>query len=113
MANREITKSANAYRVSIFIGGMHDDVVAACRKFCDIVGLCVTVTPLTYVFTNGEEYGVEVGLINYARFPKDHSDIWNTALVLAEHLKIELQQGSYTVQDDERSVFKSTRDEDQ
>lgn len=108
-----ITKQARAYAVRIFIGGDPDEAAVWCRTFCDKVGLCVTVTPTEYVFSGGSEKGVIVELINYARFPKDKRDIWGTALSLAFTLKDKLQQGSFTVQDDTRSEFWSSRDEDQ
>lgn len=111
--NREIQKEARAYKVEIFIGGTHDEAVKICREFCDKVGLCVTVTPLSFVYRGGECYGLAIGLINYARFPKGRCHIWQTAVDLAYKLKEGLGQGSFTVQDDERSVFLSTRDEDQ
>ena len=39
------------------------------RGYCDSVGLCVTVTPINFIYTNGDEPGLAVGLINYPRFP--------------------------------------------
>ena len=112
--NREIQKEARAYKVEIFIGC--DDVRDAhliCEDFCTDVGLCVTVTPTVFTYRNGRCDGVIIGLINYARFPKGSCHIFQTAVDLAYKLKQGLTQGSFTVQDDERSIFISTRDEDQ
>lgn len=63
--------SAPSCPVSIFIAGDFDEARDLCRAFCDEEGLCVTVTPTTYVYTGGEEDGVIVGLINYPRDLKD------------------------------------------
>ena len=111
--NREIVKSAPAYKVEIFIAGMMEPASQICRSFCDEVGLCVTVTPISYVYTGGEEYGVIIGLINYPRFPKSQDEIYRTALKLARKLRSELGQGSFTIQDHKEAVFYSIRDEDQ
>ncbi len=112
--NREIQKESVAYAVSIFIGC--DDVRDAqliCEDYCTDVGLCVTVTETTFCYRDGRCPGVIIGLINYARYPKGRVEIFQTAADLAYKLKHGLRQGSFTVQDDERSVFVSDRDEDQ
>lgn len=76
-------------------------------------GLCVTVTPTTYAFTGGTCEGVIVGLINYGRFPThNYMEIWEQAYSLAMFLKERLGQGSFTLQDNYRSYFYSTRPED-
>lgn len=114
--NVEILRESTAYKVEIFIGCDDDDFEVAqlaCEDYCTDVGLCVTVTPTIYCYRNGRCMGLIVGLINYARFPKPHVEIWQQAVDLAYVLKRRLGQGSFTVQDGTRSVFVSTRDEDQ
>jgi len=111
--NKQIVKNAPTYKVEIFIGGDYGQALDACEEFCTIVGLCVTVEKTCYVFRGGRENGIRVGLINYARFPKDEIRLWQTAEELANHLKVRLSQGSFTIQDHEDSFFISTRDEDQ
>lgn len=112
---KEVHKWADSYEVKIFIG--RDDrgwsaVTDLCEKFCTMVGLCVTVTPTQYAYSGGSCDGVIVGLINYARFPKSREEIWDTAERLAQYLKDEMNQGSFTVQDDKFTYFHSTRKED-
>lgn len=111
--NRTIWKWTDAYKVEIFIGGNYLDALYICQEYCDKVGLCVTVDPTDFVYSGGSCVGVRIGLINYARFPSKRDIIWDKAEALAELLKEELDQGSYTVQDPIRSMFVSTRDEDQ
>lgn len=110
--NKLIHKSAKAYKVEVFIAGDLVKATEICQRFCDR-GLCVTIEPTNYVFTGGQEMGVRVGLINYARFPKDFGLVWDTAEELGFALKDGLGQGSFTIQDHECSSFFSTRDEDQ
>ena len=63
-----------------------EPALAICQSYCDSVGLCVTVTPTIFVYTNGNEHGCLVGLINYPRFPSDESEILKHALTLAKLL---------------------------
>ncbi len=111
--NREIRKETSAYKVEIFIGGDYKKAAYLCGLFCTSIGLCVTIEPTIYVYRGGACDGVRIGIINYARFPKPSSEIWFLACDLASLLKQYLDQGSYTVQDHEDSLFVSTRDEDQ
>ncbi len=102
----------HAYKIEIFIAGDIKTAEDICQKYCDDTGFCVTVEPTNYVFTNGNERGVRVGIINYARFPNDQSKIFELAIVLGDLLLGGLGQGSYTVQDHIRSVMRSIRPTD-
>ena len=53
------------------------------QEYVDAVGLCVTVTPTEYIYKNGREKGVTVGLINYPRFPSTEPFIKEQAIELA------------------------------
>lgn len=80
-------------------GPTHDEseVLQICREYCDEVGLCVTITPTTFVYPNGVEPGVAVGLINYPRFPKHDTTIEKHALKLARILMTRLGQHRISV----------------
>jgi hypothetical protein len=71
--------------------------VRIARIYADEVGLCVTVTRTTFVYTEGDEPGVIVGLINYPRFPSEPVDIRAHALALAERLQRGLSQHRVSV----------------
>lgn len=107
-----IHKVAPAHRVSIFIAGDWLRAEQICRAYCDEIGLCVTVTPTHYIYKDGQEQGVVVGLINYPRFPSEPSAIWDKAERLAMLLKVGLEQGSFTIQDSGRAEFFSWRPQD-
>jgi hypothetical protein len=102
-----------SWPVSIFIAGDHEAATRICREFCNEIGLCVTVTPTTYVYTGGEEEGVIVGLINYPRFPALPHEINEVAEQLALRLKDGLGQGSFTIQDPHSARWRSWRPGDQ
>lgn len=91
-------KTVRTFTVSIYVGSRegrtgdpkpnwHSNVYDVCQKFCDAVGLCVTIKPLDFIYTNGREIGWEIGLINYPRFPRPHTDILDTGLELARLLQ--------------------------
>lgn len=101
-----------SYPVSIFIAGRASDIEDQCRTYCDEVGLCVTCTPTCFVYTHGEDEGYIAGLINYPRFPSTPEAIWAHAEALAERLRTEADQQSYTIQAPDKTVWFSHRAED-
>jgi hypothetical protein len=105
------TENAPSFPVSIFIGGDHTSALEACQAHCDEVGLCVTVTPTTYVYTQGAEAGVIVGLINYPRFPSEPLLIEAKAVELGTKLREALGQESFTVQTPTTTTWFSWRAE--
>lgn len=102
-------ETTSSYPVSIFIAGRASDIEDQCRSYADEVGFCVTATPTTYIYRDGEEEGYIIGLINYPRFPSSPEAIWNHAETLAERLRIEAGQESYTIQAPDKTVWFSWR----
>ncbi len=85
---------APSYPNSIFIAGRLWRADQVCRQYCDETGFCVTTTRTLYIYTNGQEPGVIVGLINYPRFPNTPEQLWERAETLAERLRVALEQES-------------------
>jgi hypothetical protein len=98
-----IVETCPSYPITIFVAGDPDEARSACAAFCDHVGFCVTVTPTTYVYTNGAEPGVAVGLINYPRFPLEAEDLLQAAESLAWHLVGVLEQRSCSIETPEQT----------
>lgn len=88
---------AETIRFDIFIAGDLAHAKQACREYCFDVGLCVTVEPVDFIYTGGEESGVRVGLINYPRFPTTEEALRERAQQLAEMLMYHLFQHSYSI----------------
>ena len=106
-----VNARTNTMWAKIYIAGDYDDARRICKKFCNEIGLCVTVTPTTYIYTGGEEVGVIVELINYPKFPiKMKATLFNTALALADELQDGLYQDSYTVMDSSDTYWQSNRE---
>lgn len=98
-----------SWPVSIFIAGDIEKAKEICAAYCDEVGLCITVTPTDYVYRGGQDAGVIVGLINYPRFPAEHSAITDTAVELAKFLRTGLGQESFSIQTPDETAFYSWR----
>ena len=104
-----IPQSAPSFPVSIFMAGDALEASKICREYCDEVGYCVTVTPTTYVYRDGEEGGFIVGLINYPRFPASPFEISSHAVRIADRLRERLGQDSYSIQYPNQTVWHSWR----
>jgi hypothetical protein len=80
-------------------GPRHDlgEAFSACQQYVDRVGLCVTISPTTFVYKHGGEPGVAVGLMNYPRFPTDQATLKAQALELAGILKAKFRQNRVSV----------------
>lgn len=63
-----------------------EEVYDVCQRYCDKVGLCVTVTPTRFIYKDGFEDGCFIGLINYPRFPSTEEIVKNHAQIIAEYL---------------------------
>lgn len=105
-----IQRNEPTFWAEIAIAGDYDDARRICRQFCER-GLCVTVTPTTYIYTGGEQAGVLVRLINYPRFPADPPEIEMRALELGDELREGLCQDSFAVVTPERTYWRSRRED--
>lgn len=107
-----ITKVCPTYWVNIHIAGDLAVIKQTCRVFCQSVGLCVTVTPTDYIYTGGSQTGATIRLINYPRFPKTNEEIYDLASRLAQHLKDDACQESFTLETPSLTTFYSWRAQD-
>lgn len=102
-------KKTDSYPISIYIAGDYQLAKIVCREYCDNVGFCVTVTPTEYVYSNGQESGVIIGLINYPRFPSDPITLMLHAREIGDLLLDRLRQQSYTIETPETTHWYSRR----
>lgn len=96
-------------RFDLFLAGDIDQARQVCREFCFEVGFCVTIEPVEFIYTGGEEAGFRVGIINYPRFPKSQNELQEHALALADRLMHRLCQHSYSVVGPDETVWFSRR----
>jgi hypothetical protein len=102
-------ESAQTIGMDIFIAGDIQQAKQVCREWCMEVGACVTVEPVDYIYTGGEERGIRVGFINYPRFPSDVDTMFNRASELADKLMHRLCQHSYSIVGPDRTAWVSRR----
>lgn len=102
-------KSVNTCQIKIYLSGSIEQIKKSCREYCLTVGLCVTVTPTLFIYTGGEEYGVEIGLLNYPRFPTNQKALLKTATELANKCRNEAFQHSYLIVTPTKTTWHSTR----
>jgi hypothetical protein len=107
-----ISKAEPTYTATIYIAGPMEVAKQIIRRHCNLVGLCVTIEPTTYIYTQGEEQGYRVGFINYPRFPRSALEIHAAAVELGRILLEETYQGSYTVVSSVCTEFFSIRESD-
>ena len=96
--------------VKIFLAGDISTIKQVCRKYCKEVGLCVTINPTLFIYTGGEEFGAEIGLLNYPRFPDSAEGITNKALTLAVQCRDAAYQHSFLVVTPEQTIYNTTRE---
>lgn len=103
-------KIATTYQIKIYLSGSLELIKNACREYC-LIGLCVTVTPTLFIYTAGEEFGVEIGLLNYPRFEDSVEGLLKKATELAAKCRDAAFQHSYLIVTPEMSIWNSTRKE--
>jgi hypothetical protein len=89
-------KKTVTFTANIYLGLKHgysgdaqssiDDVRQWLQKFCNKVKIGVTLTPTEFVYVDGSEPGVIVGLIQYPRFPRSVEYIRSYAMDIAKGL---------------------------
>lgn len=104
------TQVAPTIRFDIFIAGDIAQAKQVCREFC-MEGLCVTVEPVDFIYTGGQETGVRVGLINYPRFPSSIDVLGVKARRLGDMLMERLCQHSFSIEGPGETIWVSRRPE--
>lgn len=104
-------RSCSSATVQIYTAGSLEIAKQVCREYVFDVGFCVNIRPTTYIYTGGEEEGVVVEIINYARFLSDNAVREKHAQRLAELLRIRLCQHSYSIVTPQHSTWVSYRSE--
>jgi len=106
--------TVDTFWAKIYLGCKHTEtgiiypiemVKEICQKHCDEIGLCVTVTPTEYIYTDGNEPGAEIGLINYPRFPSTPEVVRKRAIELAQILKRKTQQHRVSIMMPDETVM--------
>lgn len=82
------SRKSTTFWAELHLSGPIEAAKQVIRAECMREGLCVTISPTTFVYTGGEEAGYTVGLINYPRFESTPEAIEERARLLM-HLLLE------------------------
>jgi hypothetical protein len=109
-----MVKSLETITAKIFLGlregyseKVHtmDEVKDFLQEYVNRVGLCVTVTPTTFIYKDGREEGAVIGLINYPRFPTTKKKLKQTAEEIAKLCKERYKQNRISIEYQDQTVM--------
>lgn len=106
-----IEKTAPTWNVTIHMAGDITLAGQVIQRYAADHGMCVTLTPQSFIYTAGREEGFAVGFINYPRFPAEFEEITDRARALAAKLMVELGQHSYSIVTPKETIWISRRPE--
>lgn len=110
----EKIKSCESFEARIYMGLKEgysgptraiDEVYEFLKNVCDKEKFAVSVAPTYFVYPGGEESGVVITFINYARFPEKNNVITNRAISLAFDLVVAFKQQRCTVWTHEKTYL--------
>ena len=105
-------KKADAHTVVIYIAGEYSLAKHELVKICSSMGACFGIQPMEYIYSGGQELGLAITLINYARFSKEKTALDEFSFEVAKSLMIAMGQGSCSVITPNNSFFLTRRKED-
>lgn len=73
------------------------DLYDYCQAYCNTHGLCISVSPVDFIYTDGNEQGFAITLINYPRFPSTRKAIREHAFEIAKRLLWRMNQNRISV----------------
>ena len=106
-----VYKNSKTFQARIYIAGEYGEAKKICKQFCE-TGFCVSLSKVDYVYTFGEESGLEIKVINYPRFDRSIEKIKSKSMDLAINLLTGLSQGSLSIVYDDETLFMSRREQD-
>lgn len=93
--------SVPTFTATIYVGrknndsGEIEDYIVALeflQEYCNINGFCFSFKHIDYIYKGGSEPGIEIGIINYPRFPAENFKLKAIALAVADTLRELLHQ---------------------
>jgi hypothetical protein len=105
------SKTAPSFNVDIHMAGDINAASLLIQKYAIEVGMCITLSPQSFIYTGGREEGFRIGFINYPRFPSKPDEITAKAFALASMLMFELGQHSYSIVTPVETTWVSRRED--
>lgn len=106
-----IEKISDSYPVNIYMAGDINMARHALSRYTRTVAVCARIADTSYIYPGGEERGFVVSLLNYPKFEKTNERLLEVARDMAEFLRDNLYQDSYTIEAPNRTIWNSFRKE--
>jgi len=115
-------KKNDTFTANIYLGLQHgysggyssvEEVRAWLQNYCNKVKLGVTLTPTEFIYVDGGEPGIIIGLIKYPRFPKWTSEIKEEAIKIAQGLMKLCHQERISIVFSDETIMLEKEDGDQ
>jgi len=99
-------KVVDTFTATIYVGAKehhanivhtYEEAKEILQEYCDVNPRCFTLKQVEYIYTDGNEIGFEIGMINYPRFPDDRHHIICIAMKVAEIFKEKFKQYKVTI----------------
>lgn len=107
-----IERTVPSFNVEIHMAGDINAAALFLQQEAARKGMCVTLTPQTFIYSGGREEGFRVDLINYPRFPKTPTELFAEAKMIALWLKAHLGQTSFSIVTPIETTWVSTKPEE-
>lgn len=113
-------KKNPTFTASIYLGLRHaygekissvDEIRSWLQVYCNEIKIGVTLTQTEFIYVDGGEPGVIIGLINYPRFPQPIDKIKEHALVIAKCLMRRYNQERVSVVFSDETIMLEKQDE--
>lgn len=104
---KSVRKVAKSYNVEIHMAGDIREAGIFLQQVAARKGLCVSITPTSYIYSGGREEGFRIGFINYPRFPQKPEEILKRAEELADWIRDHVGQYSFSITTPDETIYYS------
>ncbi|MGR9441635.1 hypothetical protein [Rhizobium leguminosarum] len=104
-------KTVPSFNIEVHMAGDINAATLFLQQEAARKGMCVTLTPQTFIYSGGREEGFRVGLINYPRFPKTPDELFGEARMIGLWLRAHLGQASFSIVTPRETTWISTKPE--
>lgn len=104
-------KYCESYFFDIHMAGDINAASLIIQRYAAETGMCISLSPQSFIYTGGREEGFKVGFINYPSFQKEPNEIMASARDLARVLRVGLGQLSYSIETISETIWVSHKKE--
>lgn len=102
-----IRKVDKSYNVEVHMAGDIREAGLFLQQVAARRGMCVSITPTSFIYSGGREEGFRIGFINYPRFPQNPEEILRQAEELADWVRDHIGQYSWSITTPDETIYYS------